>query len=171
MGDNSTIIGAGVLYAANQVLELLRQSGVRIVTAESCTGGLVAGALTHFAGSSDVTEGGFVTYSNSMKQAVLGVRADTLALHGAVSAQTVEQMAEGALRACATARIAVAISGIAGPGGGSMDKPVGLVWFATAVRDGDTCANRQVFTGDRAQVREQAVLYALTLVSGRILNL
>lgn len=157
-----------VLAQTMHVLELLRLANVRVVTAESCTGGLLAGALTHFAGSSDVTEGGFVTYSNSMKQAILGVQAQTLATHGAVSAQTVEQMAEGALKASAGAHIAVSISGIAGPGGGSADKPVGLVWFATALRGGQTSASRQVFTGDRASVRQQAVLYALTLVAGRL---
>ncbi|MGG6428421.1 CinA family protein [Acetobacter ghanensis] len=170
MGDHETVLGHEVLSEAARLLEQLRLAGMRVVTAESCTGGLVAGALTHFAGSSDVTEGGFVTYSNSMKQAVLGVRADTLALHGAVSAETVLQMAEGALAACATADIAVAISGIAGPGGGSLDKPVGLVWFATALRGGETCASKQIFAGSRQRVREQAVLYALASVSGRLVN-
>ncbi len=168
MGDDVMIFGSRVLARTAHVLEQLRSASTRVVTAESCTGGLLAGALTHFAGSSDVTEGGFVTYSNDMKQAVLGVRADTLATHGAVSAQTVEQMAEGALHACAAARIAVSISGIAGPGGGSEDKPVGLVWFATALRGGATRTSQQIFTGDRASVREQAVLYALELVSGRL---
>lgn len=168
MCDEGMVIGHEVLAKARYVLDLLRTGGIRVVTAESCTGGLVAGALTHFSGSSDVTEGGFVTYSNSMKQAVLGVRADTLVTYGAVSEQTVEQMAEGALRACATANISVAISGIAGPGGGSTDKPVGLVWFATALRDAETATSKQLFAGDRAEVREKAVLYALTLIAGRL---
>lgn len=157
-----------VLTQTTHVLGLLRHANARIVTAESCTGGLLAGALTHFAGSSDVTEGGFVTYSNGMKQAILGVQAQTLATYGAVSAQTVEQMAQGALNACSGAHIAVSISGIAGPDGGSADKPVGLVWFATALRGGETCASRQVFPGDRASVRQQAVLYALTCVADRL---
>ena len=157
-----------ILAQTTDVVEALRRAGLRVVTAESCTGGLLAGALTHFAGSSDVTEGGFVTYSNAMKQAVLGVRADTLATYGAVSAQTVEQMAEGALHACVTAHIAVSISGIAGPDGGSADKPVGLVWFATARRGGATCAHHKLFAGDRVSVRAQAVFYALELVAGRL---
>lgn len=168
MADNSTGFSHAVLVRTTDVVGALRRVGLRVVTAESCTGGLLAGALTHFAGSSDVTEGGFVTYSNAMKQAVLGVGADTLATYGAVSAQTVEQMAEGALHACGAAHIAISISGIAGPGGGSADKPVGLVWFATARRGGATCASQKVFTGDRAYVREQAVLHALELVAGRV---
>ncbi|MCP1241315.1 nicotinamide-nucleotide amidohydrolase family protein [Acetobacter lambici] len=168
MSDQAVLFGPAVLAEAARALELLRLAGIRVVTAESCTGGLVAGALTHFAGSSDVTEGGFVTYSNSMKQAVLGVQAGTLAAYGAVSAQTVEQMAEGALNACCTAGIAISISGIAGPGGGSEDKPVGLVWFATALRGGATRTSRQIFSGDRASVREQAVLHALTLICARL---
>ncbi|MDE7546931.1 nicotinamide-nucleotide amidohydrolase family protein [Acetobacter fabarum] len=171
MREQADVYGPAVLAEAARVLTLLRVAGLRIVTAESCTGGLVAGALTHFAGSSDVTEGGFVTYSNGMKQAVLGVQASTLAAHGAVSAQTVEQMAEGALGACQGAGVAVSISGIAGPGGGGAGKPVGLVWFATALRGDATCTDQQIFAGDRAQVREQAVLHALALVSARLAHL
>ncbi|GBQ30589.1 nicotinamide-nucleotide amidohydrolase family protein [Acetobacter fabarum] len=171
MREQTEGYGPAVLAEAERVLALLRAAELRVVTAESCTGGLVAGALTHFAGSSDVTEGGFVTYSNGMKQAVLGVQASTLAAHGAVSAQTVEQMAEGALNACSSAGVAVSISGIAGPGGGSVDKPVGLVWFATALRGGPTRADQQIFSGDRVQVREQAVLHALRLVSARLVHL
>ena len=171
MDHQMVVLDPRVLAEAERVLGLLRLADVRAVTAESCTGGLVAGALTHFAGSSDVTEGGFVTYSNSMKQAALGVQADTLAAYGAVSAQTVEQMAEGALNRCDAAGIAVSISGIAGPGGGSADKPVGLVWFATALRGKATRTDRQIFSGDRVQVRAQAVLHALTLVAGRLTDL
>ena len=167
MADKPEVFSHELLIRTVDVIGALRRASLRVVTAESCTGGLLAGALTHFAGSSDVTEGGFVTYSNAMKQAVLGVRTDTLATYGAVSAQTVEQMAEGALRACDTAHIAVSISGIAGPGGGSADKPVGLVWFATALRGGATCTSQKIFAGDRTQVREQAVLYALALIMER----
>ncbi|MFT9087050.1 MAG: nicotinamide-nucleotide amidohydrolase family protein [Acetobacter okinawensis] len=171
MTDKPVVFSHALLARTTDVVDALRHAGLRVVTAESCTGGLLAGALTHFSGSSDVTEGGFVTYSNAMKQAVLGVQADTLATHGAVSAQTVEQMAEGALHACATADIAVSISGIAGPGGGSAGKPVGLVWFATALRGAATRTNQQIFAGERADVREQAVFHALELVAERLSSL
>ncbi len=109
--------------------------GLKVATAESCTGGLVAGALTEIAGSSDVVDRGFVTYSNAAKHAMLGVAEATLARHGAVSRETAEAMARGAL-GHADADLAVAVTGIAGPGGGSAAKPVGLVHFAAAARDG-----------------------------------
>ena len=117
------------------MLERCRARGLTVATAESCTGGLVAGALTEIAGSSDVVDRGFVTYSNAAKQAMLGVPAAILERHGAVSRETAEAMARGAL-AHAPADLAVAITGIAGPGGGSAEKPVGLVHFAAAARDG-----------------------------------
>ncbi|MBO1324199.1 CinA family protein [Acetobacter sp. TBRC 12305] len=163
-----TLLREDILHKAEKLFLLLRDSGQRVVTAESCTGGLVASALTHFPGSSDVTEGGLVTYSNTMKQALLGVAPDTLAQHGAVSAETVVEMAEGALKAASLATVSVSISGIAGPGGGSPDKPVGLVWFATALRDGPTQAECVVFDGVREQVRDQAVVHALELVVQRL---
>ena len=112
-----------------------RARGLKIATAESCTGGLVAAALTDIAGSSDVVDRGFVTYSNEAKQAMLGVPAATLKRHGAVSAETAAAMAAGALKN-SQADLAVAITGIAGPGGGSKEKPVGLVYFAAASRGG-----------------------------------
>ena len=111
--------------------------GLHVATAESCTGGLVAAALTEIAGSSDVVDCGFVTYSNAAKQALLGVPAKTLDRHGAVSAETAIAMAVGALKH-SQADLPVAITGIAGPGGGSKQKPVGLVHFAAASRDGTT---------------------------------
>ena len=120
---------------AAQVLEIFRARGLKVATAESCTGGLVAGALTEIAGSSDVVDRGFVTYSNAAKEAMLGVPAATLKRYGAVSAETAAAMAAGALKN-SLADVTVAITGIAGPGGGSKQKPVGLVHFAAASRGG-----------------------------------
>ncbi|WP_082779558.1 CinA family protein [Acetobacter cerevisiae] len=161
-------ISAELIQRSATLLEALRRAEAKLVTAESCTGGLVAALLTHHAGSSDVTEGGLVTYSNSMKQSVLGVRPDTLRQFGAVSAETVREMASGALGIAQDATHSVSISGIAGPGGGSAEKPVGLVWFGTAVRGGDVRAEARIFKGDRTEVRSQAALYALALVALRL---
>lgn len=161
-------ISAELIQRSATLLEALRRAEAKLVTAESCTGGLVAALLTHHAGSSDVTEGGLVTYSNSMKQSVLGVQADTLQQFGAVSAETVREMASGALGIAQDATHSVSISGIAGPGGGSVEKPVGLVWFGTAVRGGDVRAEARIFKGDRTAVRSQAALYALALVVQRL---
>lgn len=131
-----------------------------LASAESCTGGLVAAACTELAGSSAWFERGFVTYSNAAKQELLGVPEATLARYGAVSAQTVVAMVEGAL-AKSRADWALAVSGIAGPGGGSAEKPVGTVWFAWGGPAGWRCTERQRFAGDRAAVRAQSVLWAL----------
>jgi nicotinamide-nucleotide amidase len=149
---------------AQAVLETFRARKLMAATAESCTGGLVVGALTEIAGSSDVVDRGFVTYSNAAKQAMLGVPADTLERHGAVSRETAEAMAQGAVRN-SDAHIAVAITGIAGPGGGSADKPVGLVHFAAAGRDGQVLHREHRF-GDigRATVRERSVIEALDML-------
>lgn len=165
LADEATF-HAAMLLEAERVLGLLRAAAARVVTAESCTGGLVASALTHFPGSSDMTEGGLVTYSNTMKQALLGVSDETLSRHGAVSEPTVLAMAHGALAVAKLARLSVAISGIAGPGGGSAVKPVGLVWFAVADREnGKARAEKQVFPGSREQIRLQAARYALAMVA------
>lgn len=129
-------------------------------TAESCTGGWVAQAITAIAGSSDWFERGFVTYSDEAKQELLGVPAATLATHGAVSAETAAAMARGALTR-SHASLAVSITGIAGPGGGSREKPIGTVWFGFALRAGDVITRHRLFTGDRYSVRAQAVAYAL----------
>jgi nicotinamide-nucleotide amidase len=142
--------------------EALRARGWRIATAESCTGGLIAAACTALAGSSDWFERGFVTYSNAAKTEQLGVEALLIAQHGAVSEPVVRAMAEGAL-ARSAADIAVAVTGIAGPGGGSAAKPVGLVWLAVARRGTAAQAERLQLAGDRAAVREQAVVAALAL--------
>ena len=150
---------------AAQVLDVFRARGLKIATAESCTGGLVAGALTEIAGSSDVVDRGFVTYSNAAKEAMLGVPAATLDRYGAVSAETAAAMAAGALKN-SLADITVAITGIAGPGGGSKQKPVGLVHFAAASRDGRCLAREQRY-GEigRQSVRERSVAEALELLA------
>ncbi|XKG39523.1 nicotinamide-nucleotide amidohydrolase family protein [Marinobacter sp.] len=146
--------------AGDYLAEELQRVGGMIVTAESCTGGWVAKVLTDRAGSSGWVHGGLVTYSNEMKQALLGVTDQSLHGHGAVSEPVVREMVAGAL-ATTEADVAVAISGIAGPGGGSDDKPVGTVWFAWGRSPADTEAVVEVFSGDRDQVRRQAVLFAL----------
>jgi nicotinamide-nucleotide amidase len=149
---------------ASRVLDLCRAQGLHIVTAESCTGGLVVGALTEIAGSSDVVDCGFVTYSNAAKRAMLGVPAATLARHGAVSSQTAAAMAKGALKN-SQADLAVAITGVAGPGGGSKRKPVGLVYFAAANRDGKRLArSRRYGKIGRQRVRLRSVAEALALL-------
>ena len=132
----------------------------KAATAESCTGGLVAGAITDVAGSSEWFDRGFVTYSNDAKVELLGIRKETLARFGAVSEATVREMVAGALDR-SHADIAVAVTGIAGPAGGTPDKPVGLVWLAWATRDGSVEAVSRRFPGDRAAVREATVALAL----------
>ncbi len=138
-----------------------------LATAESCTGGLVAGAVTDIAGSSGWFDRGFVTYSNEAKVDLLGVRPETLARFGAVSEATVREMAAGALGR-SRADIAVAVTGVAGPAGGTPEKPVGLVWFAWAVRGRVVEAESRRFPGDRAAVREASVIVALSGLWDRI---
>jgi nicotinamide-nucleotide amidase len=149
---------------ATALLELCRRKGLRIATAESCTGGLIAATLTEIPGSSDVLDRGFVTYSNDAKQAMLGVDADTLTRFGAVSRETAEAMALGAL-ANSPAKLAVSVTGIAGPGGATPNKPVGLVHFAAAARGGAPIHRERRF-GDigRSQVREASVAEALAML-------
>ena len=150
--------------AAKQVLELCGARGLRIATAESCTGGLVAAALTEIAGSSDVVDRGFVTYSNEAKAELLGVPLATLKRYGAVSSQTAKAMAAGALKN-SRADLAVSITGIAGPGGGTKQKPVGLVYFAAASRDDRRLAkSRRYGKIGRRRVRERSVAEALALL-------
>jgi nicotinamide-nucleotide amidase len=151
--------------AAKQVLELCRARGLRVATAESCTGGLVAAALTEIAGSSDVVDRGFVTYSNEAKTELLGVPQSTLKRYGAVSAQTAKVMAAGALKN-SHADIAISITGIAGPGGGTKQKPVGLVHFAAARRGGRRIARKRLY-GDigRGRVRQRSVVDALEMLA------
>ena len=150
--------------AAKDVLEACCAEGLKVVTAESCTGGMVAAALTDIAGSSDVFERGFVTYSNEAKQELLGVSGQTLLVHGAVSEETAREMASGALEN-SRADLAVSVTGIAGPGGGTSEKPVGLVWFGVARRGGNVVARKQLFPDEgRAAIRQAATLYALELL-------
>ncbi|GAB6966229.1 nicotinamide-nucleotide amidohydrolase family protein [Komagataeibacter kakiaceti JCM 25156] len=146
-----------------EVLKRLHAAGCRIVTAESCTGGLLAAALTHAAGSSDVVAGGFVTYSNSMKHHTLGISSTLLEQHGAVSREVAAAMAQGALTHTPDATLSIAITGIAGPGGGTPDKPVGLVWFGVA-GGGQVDTVSHVFPGRRSEVRAQAVRTAMALL-------
>lgn len=157
-----------VAMLASQTLEALRRAGLRGASAESLTGGLIAGALTEIAGSSDCIGRSFVTYSNAAKHDVLGVPEAVLAAHGAVSAETVTCMAEGVLRVAGSdADIAVAVSGVAGPGGGSAEKPVGTVYLAVASRNGATETMHKVYPGDRAEVRMATVRDALWLMKTR----
>lgn len=148
-----------------QLARLLIQNNKKLTVAESCTGGWVAKVLTDLAGSSDWFERGFVTYSNQAKNEMLGVAESTLENKGAVSQETVTEMALGALKN-SHADFSMSISGIAGPGGGSVEKPLGLVWFSWAVKENNTfnilASEKQVFAGDRESVRRQAVEYVLT---------
>ncbi len=149
-----------ILALARQLGALLAARGVMMTAAESCTGGWLAKAVTDVAGSSGWFDRGFVTYSNASKQDMLGVEARIIGQHGAVSEATVRAMAEGALVRSA-ADVSVAISGIAGPGGGTPDKPVGTVWMAWAQRGKPTLSRLFLFAGDRAAVRAQAVIAAI----------
>jgi nicotinamide-nucleotide amidase len=145
---------------AAQVGGLLKAHGMMLATAESCTGGGVAQAVTEIAGSSAWFERGFVTYANAAKVEMLGVRQTTLDDHGAVSELTVREMAEGALQH-SHAHVSLAVSGIAGPDGGTPDKPVGTVWFAWASRNGATRAQVHHLRGNRSEIRAHAVRIAL----------
>lgn len=155
---------------AEALVKELNESGKAVATAESCTGGWVAKAITDIPGSSAVFSYGVVSYSNGAKESIIGVQNKTLEDHGSVSAEVVGEMAKGTLR-LSGADIAVAVSGVAGPSGGTKEKPVGMVWFGWALRDG---ANAQIettceqFTGDRELIREASVAYALQGVRERI---
>jgi nicotinamide-nucleotide amidase len=148
---------------ARQTITTFAAQKKKIVTAESCTGGLIAAALTEIPGSSDVFERGFVSYSNESKIELLGVLPDLLESHGAVSAQVAEAMAQGALD-FSLADVAVSVTGIAGPGGGSLNKPVGLVFFGVATRTGALFHFQCQFKGDRDDIRAQSVREALKLL-------
>ena len=148
---------------AHETIAALVAAGLTVATAESCTGGLVAAALTSVPGSSDVVYGGFVTYANEAKIAMVGVPFALLRQHGAVSKEVAMAMAEGALAVAGT-HLAVAITGVAGPTGGSADKPVGLVHFAVASADGTTHLKKQFADLDRDGVRQASELQALKLL-------
>jgi nicotinamide-nucleotide amidase len=150
--------------AAARVFNACRLHHLKVATAESCTGGLVSGALTEIPGSSDVFDRGFVTYSNAAKQTMLNVLPAILERHGAVSREAADAMVDGAL-AMSDADLAVAVTGIAGPGGGSEEKPVGLVHFAAAARDGrHFCREKRYGDIGRSAVRTRAVAEALALL-------
>jgi nicotinamide-nucleotide amidase len=154
---------AQLLHDAAELLELCKSSDVILATAESCTGGLIAGCLTEIAGSSAVVDRGFVTYSNEAKTEMLGVPAMLISLDGAVSEPVAKAMAEGAL-ARSNADITIAVTGVAGPGGGTRDKPVGLVHFACAGRGRSTFRHHEIFPGNRAAVRDATVQTALSIL-------
>jgi len=156
-------MNSDLMATAKVVLDVARAASLKITTAESCTGGLIAASLTEIAGSSDVFERGFVTYSNQSKTELLGVPADLITQSGAVSEPVARAMAEGAL-AHARADIAVAVTGIAGPGGGTADKPVGLVFIGAAKGSNPTIVERHVLPGDRAEIRRTTVQRALELL-------
>lgn len=152
---------------AAEIVTSLKQSGMRICCAESCTGGMIAAAITDIAGSSAVFSRGFVTYSNQAKINMLGVKPETLNLHGAVSGQTVSEMASGAITASEDeADFAVAVSGIAGPDGGTVEKPVGLVYICVLKKGEVGQVTRYVFDGDRQSIRTQTVENALKTIRG-----
>ena len=161
------VVEPSLLALAGEVLDRCRGHGLRLATAESCTGGLISGCLTAIAGSSVVFDRGFVTYSNEAKIAELGVSAGLLAGRGAVDEEVAREMAEGAMTN-AGVDVAVAVTGIAGPDGGSAAKPVGLVYIASARAGAETLCKRHVFPGDRQQVRAATVEAALRLLARRL---
>ena len=166
------MIDQHLLADAESLLAACRARGIMLATAESCTGGLIAAALTAIAGSSDVVDRGFVTYSNEAKQQMLGVPAETIGAVGAVSREVAAAMAKGALER-SRAGIAVAVTGVAGPGGGSAEKPVGLVWFGLAWvgpagrgagAESSERTEHIVFPGDRMAVRAATVAHAFAMI-------
>ncbi|HEY1795698.1 MAG TPA: CinA family protein [Stellaceae bacterium] len=157
------MLDSEILVLANAVIEAYRARGWRLATAESCTGGLAAAALTEIADSSDVVERGYVTYSNAAKIELLGVPEPTILTHGAVSPETAQAMAAGAARR-AGVDVAVSVTGIAGPHGGTAEKPVGLVHIGIARRGQGGRSERHIFPGDRTAVRRSAVIRTLEML-------
>lgn len=158
------------LNRARLLLDACRQKGVMLATAESCTGGLIAGTLTEIAGSSDVVDRGFVTYSNEAKNEMIAVPMMLIVENGAVSEQVARAMADGAVKN-SNASLAVAVTGVAGPGGGSLEKPVGLVHVATARQDGDIHHQRMEY-GDvgRFEIRQATITTALEMLQDQVDN-
>ncbi len=148
---------------ATELLQKCRSRGLRITTAESCTGGMISSLLTHISGSSDVFEGGFVTYSNQLKIALLGVGRETILARGAVSSEVAKQMAVGALYR-SQADLSVSVTGVAGPTGGTPEKPVGLVFIAVASRFAATQVREYHFSGGRTNIRLSATREALRMI-------
>jgi nicotinamide-nucleotide amidase len=157
MLPDSTLNEAGSLLAA------CRSKGIMLATAESCTGGLIVATLTAIAGSSDVVDRGFVTYSNEAKHEMIGVPVALIETHGAVSEAVAASMADGAL-ARSRAAIAISVTGVAGPGGGTVEKPVGLVCFGLARTGTPAFTERQVFPGDRTEIRAATVAHAFKMI-------
>jgi len=151
------------------IADLLREKNRTLASIESCTGGMVAGAITELAGISDVYLGGFVTYSNMAKQIAVGVNQETLARYGAVSSQVAIEMAKGGYGKL-QATNAIAITGVAGPTGGTQDKPLGTVWICVAQSDGKYDCLRFIFPGDRQEVRMQSLKAALTMCIGQLVG-
>lgn len=170
-----------LLQKSERLLQICRENGTKLATAESCTGGLIGGILTEIAGSSDVFERGHIVYSNHAKTVLLGVKNDTLKQHGAVSSETAAEMAAGALlhhpRETVDSRyLAIAVTGVAGPGGGSAEKPVGTVWFGLAVLEAGSktphiTTEKHVFDGDRRAIRLATINHALDLFSGKFIGI
>jgi nicotinamide-nucleotide amidase len=161
------MIPQSLLHEAASLLDACRAKRIRLATAESCTGGLIASVLTTTAGSSDVLDRGFVAYSNDAKMELLGVPAELIASVGAISEPVVQRMAEGALQR-SHADIAVSVTGVAGPGGGSAEKPVGLIWFGLAQRERPVASEHRMFPGDRTAIRIAAVGHAFALIHARL---
>ena len=161
------MLSQALLDEAASLLDACRARGVMLATAESCTGGLIAAALTAIAGASDVVDRGFVTYSNDAKTDLVGVPPELIARHGAISEQVARAMATGAL-ARSRAGIVVSVTGVAGPGGGSAEKPVGLVWFGLAQRGRDVASAHAIFAGDRTAVRAATVAHAFAMIRARL---
>jgi nicotinamide-nucleotide amidase len=155
-----------MLAEVEALLAAARARGWRVTTAESCTGGLIAGLLTAIGGSSDVVDGGAVTYSNAAKTRMLGVPPETIAAEGAVSEAVARAMADGARRT-ADVDLAIAVTGVAGPGGGTAAKPVGLVWFGLASPAG-VIAESRIFPGDRTAIRMATVRHAIAMLRAQL---
>lgn len=165
--DMTELFPKEILQQASRLVSVCKSRGLSIATAESCTGGLIAGAITEIAGASDIFERGFVTYTNEAKVEMLSVPQEVLNGHGAVSEPVARAMAEGAVANSASV-LGIAVTGIAGPGGGTPEKPVGLVHLACAQRGQPTLHLREIFPGDRTAIRIATVAAALDLALKRI---
>jgi nicotinamide-nucleotide amidase len=161
------MLNSSTLVRASEIIQLCKAANFCISTVESCTGGLITAALTAVSGSSDVVDRGFTTYSNEAKNELIGVPMDLIDAHGAVSEEVARAMAEGGLQR-SNANITVSVTGIAGPGGGTDTKPVGLVHFGCASETNPTKTYHEVFAGDRAAVREATVLQAFKMIETAI---
>jgi len=161
------MIPYALLAEAETLLAACRERGIMLATAESCTGGLITAVLTAIAGASDVVDRGFVTYSNEAKHELIGVPMPLIQAHGVVSEEVARAMAEGALSR-SRATIAVSVTGVAGPGGGTVEKPVGLVCFGLAKKGHAIKSERQILPGDRAGIRAATVAHAFAMIRARI---